>query len=101
MHLHGCTCTTCVLSRELASTAGFRLVVQKWQEAGVLKDGESEFHWWKCPQHDVWLQPEVKPYPHWKCMVQGCTFTRAAKMRTRLERRIFQIAIAITLEEGK
>lgn len=91
--------------------------ILRWRAAGILsKDGET-FEFYKCPFHDTWMQPELVPYPHWSCKskdyckeahpvpdhtgatrarvtCQGhaCTFKKAAKMRTSIERRIFSIA---------
>jgi len=93
MHAYGCTCDVCVLSRKLTEKVGIRLRVL--QRAGVLNDGQTEFHWWKCPIHDTWLQPEIKPHAHWKCKAQGCEFKRAAKMRTSLEIRIFKLYVSL------
>lgn len=53
-------------------------------------DSSTSFKWFKCPVHGTWLQPECKPFCHWKCAASsGCTFVKAAKMRTAIERRLF------------
>lgn len=52
-------------------------------------DGRSSYLWFKCSEHDTWMQPECKPFDHWKCAVKGCKAVKAAKKRTAIERRIF------------
>jgi hypothetical protein len=46
----------------------------------------------QCPYHSAWLIPTRNPFPHWKCFISGCTFIRAAKLRTWTERKIFREA---------
>lgn len=109
------------LSKELARIAGLRLRPPRADESDALPVGELRsqipeefFHWRKCPVHGTWLQPELKPFQHWRCasmrpdFMYGflanpenpdlrCRFQRPAKLRTRIEQRIF--AVAAFLEE--
>lgn len=106
------------LSRELARIADLRLRPPRAGEQGASVAGllhsllpPEFFHWRKCPVHGTWLQPELKPFQHWRCMAwekeqedelghreaPHCTFSRPAKFRTHIERRIF--AVAAFLEE--
>jgi hypothetical protein len=48
----------------------------------------------QCPYHSAWMLPTCNPFPHWKCMISGCEFIRAAKLRTWTERMIFREAAA-------
>lgn len=99
------------LSRELARIAGLRLRPPRKGDSDAIAAGELRslvppefFHWYKCPFHGTWLQPEFEPYPHWQCqaMVSAgipagsrtakCNFSRAAKFRTRIEKHIFRVA---------
>lgn len=110
------------LSQELARIAGLRLRVPKPEDPGYIAPGflrslipEEYFQWWKCPFHSTWLQPVFEPHDHWACMAKdfckkmhevgrvsgstrivckghACTFKRAAKMRTQIEKRIFRVA---------
>lgn len=109
------------LSRQLAALSGLRLRVPQpgdlnYKQAGWLRGllPDDYFHWKKCPFHDTWLQPAFEPYIHWacaakdyckdfhhagtghsathiKCQGHACTFKRAAKMRTKIEQRIFAV----------
>lgn len=58
--------------------------------------GVKRYRIFKCPYHDTWLQPERKPFPHWQCKSRTasklCSFARVAKMRTRVELKIFRHA---------
>jgi hypothetical protein len=91
--------TTEQLSRELAKIAGLRLRPSRAGEkhhtpAGQLRSKlpDDFFNWFKCPTHNTWLQPELRPFYHWKCQAKsGCIFSRSAKLRTRIERRIFAV----------
>lgn len=108
------------LSHQLAAISGLRLRSPREGEAGYTKAGDLRslipgefFHWRKCPIHGTWLQPELKPFQHWRCAARvhvepthskamnartrQCVFSRPAKLRTRIERRIF--AVAAFLEE--
>src|SRR5258708_5485391 len=51
--------------------------------------GKNRVKYLKCPKHNLWLQPEQKPFPHWKCSVAGCNHIMAAKLRTFWERKVF------------
>src|SRR5258708_1730134 len=76
------------LSTELAGLIG--KPVRPPSLAGLLEDRfGTQWHWYKCPHHDTWLQPEWEPFNHWRCAVHSCTHIKAAKMRTRTERHIF------------
>src|SRR6266702_7148970 len=93
------------LSKELARISGVRLRPPQAGEDAHSPAGELRsmlppefFHWWKCPWHDTWLQPRMKPYPHWACcssyLYTGhgeCDFKKPAKMRTKIEQRIFRV----------
>lgn len=106
------------LSQQLAQLAGLRLRAPRTGEDRSSLAGELAsllppefFQWYKCPFHGTWLQPQFEPYEHWACMAKdfcktmheipqtrclcqghACTFKRAAKMRTKIEQRIFRIA---------
>lgn len=110
------------LSRQLAQLAGLRLRPPRTQEEDHTVAGQLRpllpvefFQWRKCPFHGTWLQPQFQPYPHWSCMAKdycktmheannhynsthvkckghACTFKRPAKMRTKIEQRIFRVA---------
>ena len=83
-------------------------------KAGELRTALGErFKWRKCPAHGTWLQPEWRPFPHWRCAVTNgevigkhgtvdgyspCTFMRPAKMRSRIERKLFAVMRAIEEE---
>lgn len=77
------------LSVELAALIG-KPVRPPSNRGFLANDKGEELHWFKCPHHDTWLQPEWRPFDHWKCAVDQCKYIRAAKMRTRTERHIFR-----------
>lgn len=67
----------------------FETLVSRYRE---LESREKVFLFRQCPSHRTWLQPEQKPFPHWSCWFwKGCEFKRAAKLRTQIERSIFNI----------
>jgi hypothetical protein len=80
------------LSKLLAESLGLKLPRPPSPQGVLTNDKGKWLHWYKCPRHDKWLQPEWQPFDHWKCAVNGCNYIRNAKMRTRLERHIFRSA---------
>lgn len=106
--------TTDQLSIELARLAGVKLRPPRAGESNHSPAGElrsripSEFFQWrKCPIHDTWLQPVIRPFPHWRCFATcietdncKCDFMRSAKLRTKTERRIFNVMRFLESEAG-
>ena len=99
------------LSLELSRLLGKPLHAPS--SAGELRTALGErFKWRKCPVHGTWLQPEWRPFPHWKCAASNeevnvdgdrewswrCEFMRPAKMRSRIERKLFAVMRAIEEE---
>lgn len=93
------------LSRELAAVSGLPLREPQLEgAAGSLRSllPPEFFQWFKCPVHGTWLRPEIHPFNHWQCAATGpaisfamqvrCSYKRAAKMRTAIERAIFRTA---------
>lgn len=54
---------------------------------------EDLLQWWpRCTIHHTFMQASFDPSEHWSCEVSRCTEKRAAKMRTQVEKRIFDSA---------
>ncbi len=77
------------LTGELATACGLRPRRLSWPPRGFMTNDREVLEWCKCPLHGTWMQPVLKPYPHWHCAVKDCVRARPAKMRTWIERKIF------------
>ena len=71
-------------------TGDFKKLLQHYQE--LENETKGILFYRRCPTHRTWLQPQQKPFPQWQCWHwQGCSFIRIAKLRTAIERKVFEV----------